>query len=198
MFKEGGSVTYIDLLKLLLSDDVYNVFKQYEEEIFGLIPELKQCKGFVQNNKWHIYDVYEHILHVILGVETNAYLRLAALFHDIGKPLVYNEDENGIGHFYNHWNKSIDIFKKYQDKFNLSKEENDLIINLIFYHDINVEKMDNEKLKEMISLIGTKNIKYLFKLKRADLLAQSPEFHCLLINIDNQEQKVKSLKYSKD
>lgn len=191
-------MTYNDLLKLLLSSDVYNVFKQYEEEIFGLIPELKVCKGFNQNNKWHTYDVYEHILHVISGVESNTYLRLAALFHDIGKPLVYNEDEDGIGHFYNHWNKSIDIFKKYQDKFNLSKEENDLIINLIYYHDINIEKMDNEKLKEMISLIGTKNVKYLFRLKKADLLAQAPKFHYLLININNQEQKVKRLKCSKD
>lgn len=191
-------MNYKDILKLLLNDDVYNIFKHYEEELFKLIPELKDCKGFNQNNKWHIYDVYEHILHVISGVEANTYLRLAALFHDIGKPLVYKEDENGIGHFYDHWNTSIEIFKKYQDKFNLSKEEINLIINLIFYHDINVEKMDNEKLKEMMSLIGTKNIKYLFKLKRADLLAQSPKFHYLLININNQEQKVKSLKYKKD
>ena len=43
----------------------------------------------------------------------NISLRLLTLFHDIGKPLTYIEDSSEIGHFYNHWNKSIEIFSKY-------------------------------------------------------------------------------------
>ena len=53
----------------------------------------------------------------------------------------------------------------------------------------------------MITKIGMSNIKMLFLLKRADLLAQAPEFHNLLSNINNQEQiliKTKKLKYHKD
>lgn len=194
-------MTYNKLLEILLSSDVYDKLKQNEEEIFKLIPELKVCKGFEQNSIWHIYDVYEHILHVVSGVDNNIYLRLSALFHDIGKPLTYTEDNEGVGHFYNHWNKSIDIFRKYQNKFGLSNEEISLITNLIFYHDINIDKMNNEEINNMINGIGKPNIGLLFLLKRADLLAQSPEFHNLLLNIDNQEQnitKVKKLKYPKD
>ena len=82
-------MTYNDLIEILLSDDVYDKLKQNEEEVFLLLPELKICKGFAQNNDWHIYDVYEHILHVISETEKNIYLRLSALFHDIGKPYVY-------------------------------------------------------------------------------------------------------------
>ena len=48
--------------------------------------------------------------------------------------------ENGVGHFYNHWNISLEIFKKYKDNFGLSSDEIILITNLIFYHDINIEK----------------------------------------------------------
>lgn len=194
-------MTYNKLLEILLSSDVYDKLKQNEEEIFKLIPELKVCKGFEQNSIWHIYDVYEHILHVVSGVDNNIYLRLSALFHDIGKPLTYTEDNEGVGHFYNHWNKSIDIFRKYQNKFGLSNEEISLITNLIFYHDINIDKMNNKEINNMINGIGKPNIGLLFLLKRADLLAQSPEFHNLLLNIDNQEQnitKVKKLKYPKD
>lgn len=95
-------MTYSDLIEILISDDVYNGLKQNKEAIFLLIPELKICNGFNQNNKWHIYDVFEHILHVVSGVNNNLCLRLAALFHDIGKPQTYTEDENGVGHFYNH------------------------------------------------------------------------------------------------
>ena len=194
-------MSYNKLLEILLSNDVYDSLRQNEEEIFELILELRACKGFKQNSRWHVYDVYEHILHVVSGVESNICLRLSALFHDIGKPLTYTEDNNGKGHFYNHWNKSVEIFKKHQDNFGLSKEEISLITNLIFYHDINIDKMTDEELKNMIIKIGISNIKLLFLLKRADLLAQSPEFHHLLLNIDKQEQnitKVKKLKYLKD
>ena len=50
-------MTYNDLIEILLSDDVYDRLKQNEEEVFLLFPELKICKGFEQNNDWHIYDV---------------------------------------------------------------------------------------------------------------------------------------------
>lgn len=187
-------MSYNDLLDLLLYDDVYTILKQNEEKLFELIPELKNCKGFEQNNKWHIYDVYEHILHVVSGIEPNVYLRLSALFHDIGKPLTYTEDVNGVGHFYNHWIESIQIFEKYQSKFDLSKEEESLIANLIFYHDINIEKMDAKEINKMIRIIGSKNIELLFSLKRADLLAQSPVYHGLLANINKQEQDIIKVK----
>ena len=185
---------YSEILKILLSDDVYNILKQKESELFELIPELEVCKGFEQNNNWHIYDVYEHILYVVSGVDSDVCLRLSALFHDIGKPLTYTEDSDGIGHFYNHWNKSVEIFKKYQDKFELSNEEISLIVNLIFYHDINIDKMNVEEIDLMISTIGIENIELLFALKQSDLLAQSPEYHYLLTNINNQEQSIIKIK----
>lgn len=184
-------MTYINLLELLLSNDVYEKLKDNENELFRLIPELKICKGFNQNSKWHIHDVYEHILYVTAGVNNDKCLRLAALFHDIGKPHTYTEDKLGTGHFYNHWNVSLEIFNKYQDKFNLSKEEIKLIRSLIFYHDINIEKLSKEELELLISEIDIENIDLLFNLKRADLLAQSPKFHHLLFNINTQQALIK-------
>lgn len=184
---------YNDLINILISDNVYNLLKQNEKYIFDLIPELKVCKGFEQNNKWHIYDVYEHILHVVSGTDKNKLLRLTALFHDIGKPLTYTIDDNKVGHFYNHWNESINIYKKYQSKFELSKEENELIINLIFYHDVNIDKLKEEEIIKILYIIGKDNIELLFSLKRADLLAQSPDYHYLINKINNQEEKIKKL-----
>ena len=76
-----------------------------------------------------------------------------------------------------------------------------LVTNLIFYHDINIDKMTVDEINNMINAIGIENVELLFDLKRADLLAQSPEYHDLLVNINNQEQsiiKVKKLKHHKD
>lgn len=191
-------MTFDKLIEILLADDVYTKLKQKENQLFEIIPELKKCKGFNQNNKWHIYDVYEHILNVVSGVPINIYLRLSALFHDIGKPLTYTEDDKKAGHFYNHWNKSLEIFRKYEDNFKLSDQEISLINSLIFYHDINIDKMNKEELDTMINEIGISNIELLFSLKRADLLAQSPEFHHLLSNINNQEQSIIKIRTKKN
>lgn len=187
-------MTYKDIIDILLSKEVYNNLKKYEKEVFELIPELKKCKGFNQNNNWHIYDVYEHILHVVSGVDAIIYLRLAALFHDIGKPITYTEDEKGIGHFYDHWKKSYEIFSNYKNNFGLNNEEKDLIANLIFYHDINIKKLTDKEKITMLNIIGIENIDYLFELKKADLLAQSPQYHSLLKHINDEKIKTKKLK----
>lgn len=133
----------INVYNILLSDNPSDSIRNNEEEIFRLIPELKTCKGFNQNNEWHIYDVYEHILHVVDGVSPNITMRLAALFHDIGKPLSYTEDENKVGHFFGHWDESIKIFNTFSDKHNINKDIKERVINLIYYHDMNISKMND-------------------------------------------------------
>ena len=96
--------------------------------------------------------------------------------------------------FYNHWNKSMEIFKKYQYKFGLTNKEISLIINLIFYHDINIDRMTENEIIGMLDKFGISNMKLLFSLKRADLLAQAPEFYNLLVNINNQEDNLTKAK----
>ena len=115
-------MTYDELIAVLLSDKPSDWIRNNEDLVFNFIPELRKCKGFDQKNEWHVYDVYEHILHVVDGVFNNDCLRLAALFHDIGKPLSFIEDENGVGHFYGHWDKSNEIFREFAKKNNLSSK----------------------------------------------------------------------------
>lgn len=87
------------------------------------------------------------------------------------------------------------MINKYIEKFNLSEEESIIIKNLIFYHDMNLGNKTNLELIKIINNIGVKNIKMLFELKRADLLAQSKEFHYLIRDICEQEEKILKLSY---
>ena len=183
-----------NLFNILLSDKPSELIKYHEKEILLLIPELEKSKGFNQNNEWHIYDVYEHILHVIDGVPNNLALRLAALFHDIGKPYVYKEDENKIGHFYNHWNKSNEIFLKFCNKFNIHDDLKNKVSKLIVYHDLNFSKLEQNELQKVLKLFSKEDIKLLFELKKSDLHAQANKYHYLISEYEIQEKNLLLLK----
>lgn len=178
------------LINILVQDNPSEFIKRNEEEIFQMLPELFSCKNFKQNNIWHIYDVYEHILHVIDGVPNNIVLRMAALFHDIRKPLVYTEDEVGVGHFYNHWEKSKEIFDQFAEKYCLEENMKKLTSNLILYHDLNIDKISDDELIQLINIFDKDGITMLFQLKQSDLLAQNEQFHYLLNNYENQKRRI--------
>jgi len=187
-------MSYEELFNILLSDKPSIFIKEYEKDIFFLIPNLSKCKGFNQNNSWHIYDVYEHILHVVDGVTSSLPLRLAALFHDIGKPFVYIEDQDGVGHFYNHWIKSNEIFQDFAQKCMLEQNLIETVSKLIFYHDINLEKISALEEMKIVNTFKKEELIMLFQLKRSDLLAQNSEYHDLLNNFQLQEKRL-LLKY---
>lgn len=189
-------MNYLDLKNILLTDKPSILIKEKENEIFSLIPEFKISKGFNQNNPWHIYDVYEHILHVVDGVSNNIIVRLAALFHDMGKPYLYTEDEDGVGHFKGHWIKSQELFLKYANSFDLSDNEIDLISKIIFYHDIrNLDsKLTKEEQIALINSFGIDGINKLYEIKKADLLAQNEKYHYMLKDLMAEKQKILALK----
>jgi len=182
------------LINILSQDKPSEFIRNNEQEIFKIIPELSMCKDFNQNSIWHVYDVFEHILHVIDGVPNNIILRMAALFHDIGKPFVYKEDEKGVGHFFGHWEKSNEIFCKFAEDHKLEENTKNIISNLILYHDLNLEKITDEELTKLIKILKKDGIIMLFELKQSDLLAQNNQFHYLLDNITKQKEKILNYK----
>lgn len=168
------------LFEILLSDKPSKFIKRYEKEIFSLIPDLEKCKGFDQKNDWHIYDVYEHILRVVDGVSSKLPMRIAALFHDIGKPLVYSEDENGVGHFYGHWTKSNELFLEFAKKYKIDDNLVNVVSRLIFYHDINFQQLSDDQKIMILEKFNREELLMLFELKKSDLLAQNSKYHYLL------------------
>jgi tRNA nucleotidyltransferase/poly(A) polymerase len=50
-----------------------------------LMPEVFACHG-VEQGGWHTHDVFGHTLETVQHTEPDLVLRLAALFHDVGKP----------------------------------------------------------------------------------------------------------------
>lgn len=166
-------MVFTELKKILMKDKPSKELRERKSELANLIPEFEESFDFDQKSKWHQYDVFEHTLHVVDETTTDYRLRLAALFHDVGKPRMMFIDENGEGHFHYHWEESEKIFIKYQNRFKLNEEDIYLIRKLIYYHDLTIK---NNNIQLFLFEFDNEGLKLLFELKKADALAHSEEF----------------------
>lgn len=73
------------------------------------LPELMPCRNCIQADYrgFHEFDVMDHILYACDGskITENLHIRLAALFHDVGKPAVRTvevTEQGELYHFYKH------------------------------------------------------------------------------------------------
>ena len=149
---------------------VFNTFNKAHEILFQIIPELASCYKFNQNNKYHKHDIFEHILAVVDGCDTNDFvIKLAALYHDIGKPEAYTTDDEGHGHFYGHPAISKRIFQESaKNNLRLTREEFDRCSLLVEKHDIAVS-VHTRYIHKLLVNYGEPFIKDFIILKRADL-----------------------------
>lgn len=61
-------------------------------------------------------------------------LRLAALLHDIGKPLTRSVDSKGKVHFYRHEDRGAEMAEKILRQLRFSNDEVELVTKIILYH----------------------------------------------------------------
>lgn len=162
-----------ELLKLLSGVVVGPTLMEYSDFITQIIPELTPCIGFQQNNPYHIYDVWEHIVHAVDSAEPDPELRMVLLLHDIGKPLCYAEDENHVGHFHGHVKTSADIARIVLNRLRFSNEEISRIVQLVAIHDRRIEPT-KKAVRRMLNEIGSDQFDHLMKVQKADVLAQNP------------------------
>jgi poly(A) polymerase/tRNA nucleotidyltransferase (CCA-adding enzyme) len=136
-----------------------------------ILPELASTYGIGQN-KHHKYDVYTHSLKSLeYAVKKNypLYLRLAVLFHDIGKPIA-KQGEGPDCTFYNHEIIGSKIVKKILERLrypnNVVKKVTHLVRHHMFY--LEVDKVTPAAVRRLVRRVGQENLEDLFKLRHAD------------------------------
>jgi len=67
-----------------------------------ILPELNDCAYCVQDKKYHKYNVFNHLVYTCDYSEPNLILRLAGLFHDIGKPISKSDGSSEKITFHKH------------------------------------------------------------------------------------------------
>ncbi|MDE7307093.1 MAG: HD domain-containing protein [Lachnospiraceae bacterium] len=141
------------------------------------IPELSDCVGFCQNNPYHIYDVFSHTIHALEScIPNDNIVKLAVLFHDIGKPHCYSEDENGIGHFYRHAMVGANMTDEIMERLGFEKDIREKTVQLIHYHDA-VFKPNGKNIRKWLQKIGEEQFERLLYVRRADIMGHNPACH---------------------
>ena len=164
-----------ELNKILLSDNPDTI---RDLHTFGLLkfilPELDRCFGEPQKNKYHIYDVGEHIMQTVKNTPKDLILRWAAVLHDTGKPCCSSTDSAGIIHFYGHHRESRRIAVDVLYRLHMESSSIKDIAMLVEHHDYRVEA-SYTAVKRMMSKTGAELFEKLLILQRADNMAKNPK-----------------------
>ena len=161
---------FSEFTKTLCGKNVKNALLFYHEIITEIIPEMKLCVGFEQHSKWHLYDVYEHIVRSVEYIRPTAELRLTMFFHDIGKPDCFFT-RDGEGHFYGHPEVSAEKTDKILRRLKAPTAFREEVVFLVKNHDVRLS--DSEiKNRKKLNEIGKERFFLLLDVKKADNAAQ--------------------------
>ena len=162
-----------ELVKLVTSPHPDYLRNAYELGITAqILPEFDLCMETPQRHKHHCYDVGEHILHSMLGVEADKVLRLGMLFHDIGKPQTLTIDPDGTTHNKKHPFEGEKITRKVMRRLKFDNDTTDKVTKLVLYHDYDIAPTE-AGVRRAVNRIGEDIFPMIFTVRRADIAAQS-------------------------
>ena len=135
-----------------------------------IIPELIKGYGLKQA-KHHIYDVWTHSIMSLKNCPSNdPIVRLAALIHDVGKPVVV-KGEGESQTFYNHELVSAGIARKLAKNLKFSKKEAERLNILVRWHMFTVDdRQTDSAIRRFVRNVGKENLEDMLALRTGDRL----------------------------
>lgn len=136
------------------------------------LPEFDRMMETAQNNRHHCYCVGEHTIRAMEAAEPVKTLRLALLFHDMGKPEAKTTDADGTDHFYGHELKSADMARAVMRRLKFDNDTTGRVVRLVRAHDVKIEPGE-KYMRRALNRLGEDLFPELFAVKEADMAAQS-------------------------
>jgi len=167
-----------------------------------IMPEILAGVGMAQRGH-HIYDVWKHSLETLNNCSSrNHVTRLAALLHDVGKPVVMKKigDNNT---FHNHEVVGSRIALSIGKRLKLSKEELQQLFILVRWHMFTVSEMQTDSaVRRFIKNVTFPYLDEMIALRRGDRLGSGAKetswrwelFKNRLVKVQTQPFCVKDLK----
>ncbi|MEK7478545.1 MAG: CCA tRNA nucleotidyltransferase [Patescibacteria group bacterium] len=159
--------------KILMADGAAKGIDKLRE--LGLLkyvaPELMDGVGVSQNHH-HIFTVFEHNLRSLEYAADKKFsleIRLAALLHDVGKP-ISKRGEGPDATFYGHQVIGAKLAARILDRLHFSKDIAEKVIGLIREHMFvyDPETVTDAGARRLLRRVGAENMDDLFSLREAD------------------------------
>lgn len=127
-----------------------------------ILPELTLGRGIEQRKDYHNYDVLEHTLRTVMYADKS--VRISALFHDVAKPKLFNEN----GNFYKHDKVGKALVGKVMKRLKFDNKTISETQFLTEYHMLDMDLKVREKKLIRFFVDNYSKIDKLLKLKQAD------------------------------
>lgn len=165
-----------ELYKLITGQEPLGAFSYLEKSglLLEFLPELSECRGIEQKGR-HRHDVLDHLYHACAAVpREEPVVRLAALFHDVGKCRTRNTDEHGNYTFYRHESVSAQLSEAIMKRLKFPNKTITDTVHLIRLHMFHYEPAwTDAAVRRFLVSVGTEHLERLFLLRRADTAAIS-------------------------
>jgi len=153
------------------------------------INELAICRGIDQKG-FHHFDVLDHSLLACDYAAKKGYsheVRLASLFHDVGKPDV-RELKDEVWTFYRHEEISKSMCRTILNKLRYPGAVIDKVCHLVKEHMfLYTEEWSDAAVRRFIARVGEEHLEDIYRLRRADIFGFSgkdPDYRSLVHLID--------------
>ncbi|MFO0676764.1 MAG: HD domain-containing protein [Polyangiaceae bacterium] len=149
-----------------------------ETGILGVsCPELLEGVGMAQN-KWHGYDVWRHGMECMDACVGDPILRIAALFHDVGKPRTRAfSDKTQDYTFYDHDRVGAEVVAPICTRLRFSNDERERIAHLVRHHLFHyTDAWSDAAVRRWVRRVGRERIDDLYALNEADVRAKGRSF----------------------
>ncbi|HEY4520254.1 MAG TPA: HD domain-containing protein [Candidatus Paceibacterota bacterium] len=162
-----------ELVKIVMSNHAYEGMLLLHQSglLQYILPETEEGIG-VSQNLHHIYDVWEHCTRALKYASEKDYpleVRLASLFHDIGKPRS-KRGEGTYSTFYGHEVIGARMVAKIMERLKFSKDTAEKVIGLVRYHMFyyTPDEVTESSVRRLLVKIGKENVEDLLKVREAD------------------------------
>ncbi|HEX7083505.1 MAG TPA: HD domain-containing protein [Gaiellaceae bacterium] len=171
-----------ELSKLLLGEEPARALRLARDTgvLVALLPEFGPAIGFDQRSRYHDLTVDEHTFAVVQAAAdagTPLRVRLAALLHDLGKPVAAWEGLDGRLHFYakpgvaavGHEQAGAEIAGRVLRRLRYPNELRERVVRLVRHHMLNVGKGDALRARKLLARFGEPMLLDLLDLREADV-----------------------------
>lgn len=130
-----------------------------------IVPELVSAVGVKQNPRYHVYDVWRHLLESVRCVRPKN--RLVALLHDVAKPICQNKSGSMRGHNV----VGAQMARHIMSRLTYSKAETERTARLVEAHMFDLKGTETDEAVRLFVLNNRDIVLDLIDLKNADYTA---------------------------